>query len=95
MYVYGVIIERCVVVGLVMFCVCGVHGSDKLCLKLTVCLRKFKIFVGYSSGWMTENVNYFSPRVMSVDTFFIQLACLTLNFMLHLIQCNTRVLISP
>jgi hypothetical protein len=59
-YVYGVIIECCVV-GLVMFCVCGVYVSDKLCLKLAVSLREIYDFCGYSSGWMTENVNYFSP----------------------------------
>lgn len=43
-YVYDVITECCVVVDLVMFCVRGVHGSGKLCLKLAVCLREIYDF---------------------------------------------------
>jgi hypothetical protein len=43
-YVYGVITECCVVVGLVMFCICGVHGSGKLHLILTLRSREIYNF---------------------------------------------------
>jgi hypothetical protein len=78
-----------VFVGQVMFCVCGVHGSDKLCLKLAVCLREIYDFCQLLKWMGDRECKLFPPRVMSVDIFYIQLACLTLRFMLHLIQHNT------
>jgi len=41
------------------------------------------IFVG------DKECKLFFPRFMSVGIFFIQLACVTLRFMLYLIQRNT------
>ena len=66
-FVYDVITECCVIVGRVMFYVCGVHGSDKLCLKLAVCLREIYDFCRLLKWVGDRECKLFFPRVMSVD----------------------------